>query len=112
MPPLIKGATSESTEDIDDLSSNTCDPLDSVSDHHTSNNVSIGVCEAPHPIDRIVWRNVAIMIYLHALGLYGMYVSCFAAQWKTVITGESADHAHKHLYVRTIVLKSRRACRF
>ena len=92
MPPLIKGSRSESTEDINDITSHASDKSESIeSDHttkHTSHNGAIGVCEAPHPIDRIVWRNVAIMIYLHALGLYGVYLSCFSAQWKTVITGE------------------------
>lgn len=95
MPPLIKGTRRESTEDINDVTPHVSDKSESIESDHptngTSHNSTVGVCEAPHPIDRIVWRNVAIMLYLHALGVYGIYLSCFSAQWKTVIAGEWPD---------------------
>lgn len=34
---------------------------------------------------QIVWRNVAIFIYLHAAAIYGLYIGLGKAKWQTNI---------------------------
>lgn len=94
MPPLIKRAKSDSQEDIKSF----IEQHDKSSNDEQLTKGPIGTCEAPHPMDRIVWRNVAIMGYLHALGLYGIYLCFTTAQWKTIIAGKSpVTLCHHHL---------------
>ena len=81
MPPLIKGTKNDSQEDKGFI-----DSQEKTTDH--SSNGPIGTCQAPHPMDRIVWRNVIIMSYLHLVGLYGIYLCFTTAQWKTIIAGK------------------------
>lgn len=77
MPPLIKGNKSDSTEDLNEHF------IHGKDDHESDK--SVGTCEAPHPSERIVWRNVAIMGYLHAVALYGVYLCFSSAKWQTVV---------------------------
>ena len=82
MPPLNKEIKNASQEDVKGF----IDAKEQISDHNP--NGPVGTCQAPHPMDRIVWKNVIIMSYLHLVGLYGIYLCFTSAQWKTVIAGE------------------------
>lgn len=80
MPPLIRETKSDSDENITEHYIGKEDTLD----HHHEDK-SIGTCEAPHPTDRIVWRNVAIMGALHLTASYGLILCFTTAKWQTII---------------------------
>jgi len=44
--------------------------------------------EKPKYVRRIVWRNVAIFMFLHLGALYGVYLSFTSAKLATVIFGK------------------------
>lgn len=37
---------------------------------------------------QLVWRNIVLFIYLHAVALYGLYLCVTSARWATVIFGK------------------------
>lgn len=37
---------------------------------------------------RIVWKNIAIFLYIHLAAIYGLYVICFQAKRWTIIWGK------------------------
>lgn len=47
--------------------------------------------EKPKYVRRIVWKNVAIFLFLHLGALYGVYLSFTSAKLATVVFGEWSD---------------------
>lgn len=43
---------------------------------------------------QIVWRNVAIFIYLHVAAIYGLYLGITRAQWPTFFFSKCKNNNH------------------
>lgn len=64
--------------------------------HECDDDISTRVIaeEVQKPTERkleLVWRNIILFIYLHMVGLYGLYLCFTSAKWRTVIFGEYKD---------------------
>jgi len=50
----------------------------------------------------IVWRNVAIFVYLHAAALYGAYLWLSGqVMWQTFLWGNQMQPEHIHIYLES-----------
>ena len=76
MPPLIKNRNEEE-EEIRSI----------IEEKQDINDKSAESSKEDYRL-QIVWRNVAIMAYLHMAALYGLYLCFTSAQFKTVVAGK------------------------
>jgi stearoyl-CoA desaturase (delta-9 desaturase) len=78
MPPLIRNRNEDAQEEVRSIIDNKKDIHEDVADVKP---------EEPYKME-IVWRNVAVMAYMHLAGLYGLYLCFTGAMFKTVVAGK------------------------
>lgn len=83
MPPFRQEPGTESFDPINDLEP-VGEPL--VKAQYSAKDTSVD--EKGNFVARIVWRNVVLMLVLHATAIYGAMLCFTSAKWQTVVCGK------------------------